>query len=70
MIKFDDEDLQKHFNECDYRVEYDEISICRGMCTPCMNLIESGCCSMLKEYFTEHNLTTAMSFRCKERKNE
>lgn len=69
-IKFDDEDLQKHFNDCLFRIECGGAHICTGICIPCMHAIESGQCSMLKEYFTKHNLTTAMSFRCKEKENE
>ena len=70
MIKFDDKDIQKAFNECHFRIEFDEVDVCRGMCTPCMRAIEGGQCSMLSDYFTKHNLTTAMSFRCDEVKNE
>ena len=69
MIRFDDEDLQKHFNECLFRIESGEVNICRGMGMHCMSVIESGQCSMLADYFTEHNLPMAISFRCKEAEN-
>lgn len=66
MIKFDDKDIQKAFNECHFRIEFDGVDVCRCMCAPCTHIIDHGQCPMLKEYFTKYNLTTAMSFRCKE----
>lgn len=63
MIKFDDKEIQRAFNECCFRQECDEVDICRGMCTPCMHVIESGQCSMLADYFTNHNPTIAFSIR-------
>lgn len=42
MIEFDDKDIQKEFNECHFRKEFDGVDICRGMCAPCSNVIESG----------------------------
>lgn len=51
MIEFDDKDIQKAFNECHFRQEYEGIDICRGMCQPCGRTIEKGQCSMLEDYF-------------------
>lgn len=53
MIKFDDKDMQKEFNECHFRQEFDGLDICRGMCGPCTRIIESGKCSMLTDYFSK-----------------
>ncbi|MBR3117687.1 MAG: hypothetical protein IKF29_00455 [Oceanobacillus sp.] len=53
MINFDDEDIQKHFNECHFRQEVDGIDVCRGMCWPCDRTIEKGQCSMLTDYFSK-----------------
>lgn len=53
MIKFDDEEIQKKFDECHFRQEYDGMNICRGMCMPCIRAIDSGQCSMLEDYFSE-----------------
>ena len=57
MIKFDDEEMQKEFNECHFRQEYDGVDVCRGWCTPCMRIIESGKCSMLEDYFAKKGVT-------------
>lgn len=53
MIEFDDKEIQKEFNECRFRTEYDGIDICRGMCTPCSKVIECGQCEMLTDYFSK-----------------
>lgn len=51
MIKFTDEDIQKEFNDCHFRQECAGVDICRGSCAPCTNVIESGQCAMLADYF-------------------
>ena len=51
MINFDDEDIQKNFNECNYRIEYDGVDVCRCICQPCGATIEKGQCPMLTDYF-------------------
>lgn len=53
MIEFDDKDIQKEFNECHSRQEYDGVDICRSMCMPCGRAIENGQCSMLVDYFSK-----------------
>lgn len=53
MIEFDDKDIQKEFNECHFRQEYDGVDVCRGMCMPCERTIESGQCQMLVDYFSK-----------------
>lgn len=60
MLKFDDEEIQKAFDECHFRQEYDGVDICRGMCQPCLITIDTDRCVMLKEYFSKQ----------KEKKNE
>lgn len=53
MIEFDDKEIQKEFNECHFRQEYDGVDVCRGMCAPCSRVIESGQCEMLADYFSK-----------------
>lgn len=53
MIEFDDKEIQKAFNECDFRQEFDGIDICRGVCEPCGRIIDKGKCKMLADYFSK-----------------
>lgn len=53
MISFDDEDIQKSFNECRYRKTVGGVDICFGMCQPCGRTIENGQCTMLTDYFSK-----------------
>ncbi len=54
MIEFDDKDIQKEFDECCFRQEYDRVDVCRGVCIPCGRAIESGQCAMLADYFSKN----------------
>lgn len=51
MVEFDDKDIQRAFNECHFRQEYDGFDICQYQCAPCAKVIEDGKCDMLIDYF-------------------
>lgn len=53
MIEFDDKEIQRAFNECHFRQEFDGVDVCRGMCQPCGRTIENGQCTMLSDYFSK-----------------
>lgn len=53
MIEFDDKDIQNAFDECYFRKEFEGADVCRDMCMPCERTIESGQCTMLKNYFSK-----------------
>lgn len=49
----DDEELVEVFTNCYFYQDIGGVSICRGCCAPCINVIEEGKCEALIEYFNK-----------------
>lgn len=51
MIDTGDEKLNKVIEGCRWRQDVAGTDVCKGMCLPCVHVIEQGKCDALKKYF-------------------
>lgn len=50
-MEITDEMIQETIKNCDWRIEFHGVPVCRGNCGVCRVEIEKGRCSVLKELF-------------------
>ena len=49
-----DKEISEIIQNCWWRIK--DIDVCRGMCLPCIKVIESGQCETLQEYFSNQHV--------------